>query len=240
MYRPHPSVPTASTAAGISSSSSCTRPCHSWPQTSATWWPSSLTLCTPWLVGSPFPTWAHEGQVCLHCSDVRLQPSAVGAPAMALCDVRVAWPVPAYLRETACRVRPAITDNPCLVLHQTHGSGSGRSVHTCAVGSKLDLGGAVMGHQGLSASPRPAACLLADGMCTAWGTVTWSGSASSAERSMRLMPAGVPGGLTAGIADVFFRLPIIKHNYAWSGSVSAGLGLPATRLSVRSGSCHDG
>ena len=35
--------------------------------------------------------------------------------------------------------------------------------------------------------------------------------------------AGVPGDLSAGIADVFFKLPIIKHNYAWAGSVSAGL-----------------
>ena len=34
--------------------------------------------------------------------------------------------------------------------------------------------------------------------------------------------AGVPPGVVAGIADIFFKLPIIKHNYAWSGSVSAG------------------
>ena len=64
-YVPDPSVSTASTAAGTSSSSSCTRPCHSWHRTRATWWPSSLTLCTPWLAGSPFLTWAHEGPVRL-------------------------------------------------------------------------------------------------------------------------------------------------------------------------------
>ena len=34
--------------------------------------------------------------------------------------------------------------------------------------------------------------------------------------------AGVGSDLSAGIADIFFKLPVLKHNYAWAGSVSAG------------------
>ena len=51
------------------------------------------------------------------------------------------------------------------------------------------------------------------------------------------MAAGVPGDLSAGIADVFFKLPLIKHNYAWAGSVSAGTPLLQRPLRVHPASC---
>ena len=224
-YGPDPSVSTASTAAGTSSSSSCTHPCHSWHRTRATWWPSSLTLCTPWLAGSPFLMWAHEGRVRLPQTSV-LRHSAAGAAHMAPCTALAAWPVLSCLPVGGCLQFSAST-------HQQPLSGGASNPqqqqwprgHNRADGSKLDLRGTLMGQKSSTLSSH-SVCSMCSLHVHRNRYSDLFETTSSAELLMYLMLAGVPGGLTAGIADVFFRLPIIKHNYAWSGSVSAGLTPP--------------
>ena len=61
--------------------------------------------------------------------------------------------------------------------------------------------------------------------CNGWQcrhTLQTRSGLSNVQTYRTLLVAGVLGSLSAGIADIFFKLPLVKHNYAWAGSVSAG------------------